>query len=102
MIQQAYREIQTESTNEEIKEQEKSPAYFLSHQKYDGKEKDLFIQWAEEDQYRKLYEIISEEALKPEIEEIVKELLKEYDEVVSKGDHDIENYTLVEHAIRLI
>src|SRR6266511_3649205 len=100
IIKEAAEETQIITTVEE--EIEDNPVNFLSHQKYDEEEKDLFIQWAEEDQYGKLYELIGEEALKPEIENIVKELLEEYDEVVSKGSHDIGNCTLVEHAIRLI
>src|ERR1043165_9317128 len=32
----------------------------------------------------------------------IKELLTEYDEIISKGPHDIGNCTMVEHAIHLI
>ena len=32
----------------------------------------------------------------------IKELLTQYDEIISKGSYDIENCTMVEHAIHLI
>ena len=35
------------------------------------------------------------------MEEEIEELLREYQDIVSKGDHDIGNCNIVEHAIRL-
>src|ERR1043165_6074816 len=37
-----------------------------------------------------------------DMSEEIEELLKEYQDIISKEDHDIGNYNIVKHAIRLI
>ena len=66
---------------------------------------DFFIQEGKEDidriatsQMINLNHIIGETAYIKEVEE----LLIQYDEIISKGPHDIGNCTMVEHAIHLI
>src|SRR6266498_2108358 len=58
----------------------------------------------ENDKYNqkvKLYELISEEVMDMHVKKMLDEILTEYDDVVSKGPYDIENYKLVKHDIRL-
>jgi len=58
----------------------------------------------ENDKYNqeaKLYELINEEVIDTYIKEMLNEILNEYDDVVSKGSHDIGNCKLVKHDIRL-
>jgi len=49
----------------------------------------------------KFYELISEEVMNTHVKEMLNEILNEYDDVVSKGSHDIGNCKLVKHDIRL-
>ena len=61
-------------------------------------------EWIENDEYNqevKLYELIGEEVIDTHVKEILDEILNEYDDVVSKGSHDIKNCKLVKHDIRL-
>ena len=58
----------------------------------------------ENDKYNqkaKLYELIGEEVMNTHIKEMLDEILTEYDDVVSKGSHNIENCKLIKHDIRL-
>src|SRR6266540_856029 len=58
----------------------------------------------ENDKYNqkvKLYELIGEEVIDAHIKEMLDEILIKYDNVVSKGSHDIGNCKLVKHDIRL-
>ncbi len=58
----------------------------------------------ENDKYNqkaKLYELIDEEIMDTHIKEMLDEILTEYDDVVSKGPHDIGNCKIVKHDIRL-
>ncbi len=58
----------------------------------------------EKDKYNqeaKLYELIGEEVMDTHVKEMLDEILNEYDDVVSKGPHDIGNCTQVKHDIRL-
>ncbi len=62
------------------------------------------LEWIENDKYNqeaKLYKLISEEVIDTHIKEMLDEILTEYDDVVSKGSHDIGNCKLVKHDIRL-
>ena len=52
--------------------------------------------YLEEDRDYLLYEIMDT------YPEEVQKILREYDDIVSKGAHDIENCTNIEHAIRLV
>src|SRR6266542_4551125 len=57
----------------------------------------------ENDKYNqeaKLYELIGEEVMDTYIKKMLKEILTEYDDVVSKRPHDIGNCELVKHDIR--
>src|SRR5688572_13956943 len=56
---------------------------------------------AERDQYYDFYNIIGDEAYRSEIDQAVKTIIEEFDDVVSKGPHDIGNCITIEHAIRL-
>ncbi len=65
---------------------------------------DSMFEWMENDKYNqeaKLYELINEEVIDTYIKEMLNEILNEYDDVVSKGSHDIGNCKLVKHDIRL-
>src|SRR6266498_602369 len=58
----------------------------------------------ENDKYNqeaKLYELIGEEVMDTHVKEMLNKILTEYDDVVSKGPHDIGNCKLVKHDIRL-
>src|SRR6266542_1246828 len=58
----------------------------------------------ENDKYNqeaKLYELIGKEVMDTYVKEMLDEILNEYDDVVSKGPHDIGNCTQVKHDIRL-
>ncbi len=62
------------------------------------------LEWMENDKYNqeaKLYELIGEEVMDSHVKEMLDEILNEYDDVVSKGPHDIENCTQVKHNIIL-
>ncbi len=62
------------------------------------------LEWIENDKYNqeaKLYELIGEEVMDTHVKEMLDKILIEYDDVVSKGPHDIGNYKLVKHDIRL-
>jgi len=52
-------------------------------------------------QEAKLYELIGEEVMDTHVKEMLDEILTEYDDIISKGPHDIENCKLVKHNIRL-
>src|SRR6266498_1239963 len=49
----------------------------------------------------KLYKLIGEEVMDTHVKEMLDEILNEYDDIVSKGSHDIGNCTQVKHDIRL-
>ena len=58
----------------------------------------------ENDKYNqetKLYELIGKEVMDTHVKEMLVEILNEYDDVVSKGSHNIGNCKLVKHDIRL-
>ncbi len=62
------------------------------------------LEWMESDKYNqeaKLYELIGKEVMNTHIKKMLDEILTEYDDVVSKGSHDIGNCKLVKHDIRL-
>ena len=62
------------------------------------------LEWMENDRYNqeaKLYELIGEEVMDSHVKEMLDEILNEYDDVVSKGPHDIRNCTQVKYDIRL-
>src|SRR6266498_813717 len=65
---------------------------------------DTMLEWIEKNKYNqeaKLYELISEEVMDTHVKEMLDKILNEYDDVVSKGSHDIGNCKLVKHDIRL-
>ena len=67
-------------------------------------EGDPIFEWIENDKYNqeaKLYKLISKEVMNIYVKEMLDEILTEYDDVVSKGSHDIENCKLIKHDIRL-
>ena len=84
---------------EELPEDKTNPAVYLT---YLGG--DLLLEWMKKDKYNqeaKLYELIGEEVMDIHVKEMLDEILTEYDDVVSKGSHDIENCKLIKHNIRL-
>src|SRR6266498_2797070 len=83
----------------ELPEDETNPALYLT---YLGGES--IFEWMETDKYNqeaKLYELIGEEVMDMYVKKMLDEILNEYDNVVSKGLHDIGNCKLVKHDIRL-
>src|SRR6266498_1570090 len=84
---------------EELPEDETNTALYLT---YLGG--DPMLEWMENDKYSqeaKLYELIGKEVMDIHIKKMLDEILNEYDNVVSKGSHDIGNCKLVKHNIRL-
>src|SRR6266540_3385246 len=84
---------------EELPEDETNPALYLTYLGGDS-----LLKWIENDKYNqeaKLYELIDEEVMDTHVKEMLDEILNEYDDVVSKGPHDIGNCTQVKHDIRL-
>ncbi len=62
------------------------------------------LEWMKTDKYNqeaKLYELIGKEVIDTHVKEMLDKILNEYDDVVSKGSHDIGNCKLVKHDIRL-
>src|SRR6266542_3585437 len=83
----------------ELPEDETNPALYLTYLGGDS-----MFKWMETDKYNqeaKLYELIGEEVIDTHVKEMLDEILNEYDDVVSKGSHDIGNCTQVKHDIRL-
>src|SRR6266542_2195958 len=84
---------------EELPEDETNPALYLTYLGGDS-----LLEWMENDKYNqeaKLYELIGEEVMDSHVKEMLDEILNEYDDVVSKGPHDIGNCTQVKHDIML-
>src|SRR6266498_3357885 len=84
---------------EELPEEKVNPALYLIYLKGDS-----MLKWMENDKYNqkaKLYELIGEEVMDTYVKEMLDEILNEYDNIVSKGLHDIRNCKLVKHDIRL-
>jgi len=76
-----------------------NPALYLTYFKGDS-----MLKWMENDKYNqeaKLYELIGKEVIDIHIKEMLDKILNEYDNVVFKGPHDIENCKLVKYNIRL-
>ncbi len=83
---------------EELLEDEINPALYFTYLKGNS-----ILEWMENDKYNqeaKLYELIGEEVMDTYIKKMLKEILTEYDDVVSKRPHDIGNCELVKHDIR--
>ncbi len=62
------------------------------------------LEWMENDKYNqeaKLYKLIGKEDMDTHVKEMLDEILTKYDDVVSKGSHDIGNCKLIKHDIRL-
>ncbi len=62
------------------------------------------LEWMENDEYNqeaKLYELIGEEVMDTHVKEMLDEIFTKYDDIVSKGSHDIGNCKLVKHNIKL-
>ncbi len=84
---------------EKLPENETNPALYLTYL-----EGNSVLEWMENDKYNqeaKIYELIGEEVMDIHIKEMLDEILIEYDDVVSKGSHNIGNCKLVKHDIRL-
>ncbi len=62
------------------------------------------LKWIEYDQCNqkaKFYKLIDEEIMDTHVKEMFDEILNEYDDLIFKESHDIENCKLVKHDIRL-
>src|SRR6266498_620000 len=84
---------------DELSEDETNPALYLTYLRGNS-----MLKWMDNDKYNqeaKLYELIGEEVMDTHVKEMLDEILTEYDNVVSKGPHDIGNCTQVKHDIRL-
>ncbi len=80
-------------------EDETNPALYLTYLGGDS-----ILEWMKNDKYNqeaKLYELIGEEVMDTHVKEMLDEIFNEYDDVVSKGPHDIGNCMQVKHDIRL-
>jgi len=70
-----------------------NPALYLTYLR-----EDTIFEWIENNKYNqeaKLYELIGEEVMDTHVKEMFDKILNEYDDIVSKGPHNIENYKLV-------
>ena len=56
--------------------------------------------YLEDEREARLFEIIGTEGT--EVEKALKTILEEYDDIVSRGAHDIGNCRTIEYAIRLL
>src|SRR6266498_4812420 len=84
---------------EELPENEINPAVYLTYLRGDS-----LLEWIENDNYNqeaKLYELIGKEVMDTHVKEMLDEILTEYNDVVFKRPHDIGNYKLVKHDIRI-
>ena len=84
---------------EELPKDEINPAVYLTYL-----EGDTMFEWIKNDKYNqevKLYKLIGKEVIDAHVKEIFDEILIKYDDVVSKGPHDIGNCKLVKHDIRI-
>src|SRR6266542_3201137 len=84
---------------EELLEDETNPSLDLTYLGGDS-----LLDWMENDKYNqeaKLYELIGEEVMDTHVKKMLDEIINEYDDVVSKGPHDIGNCTQVKHDIIL-
>ncbi len=82
--------------NEEIQIGD-NPVEWLCHDIYDNEQWMLHL---EDEREARLFEITEIEGT--EVEQALKIILKEFDDVVSRGTHDIGNCQTIEHAIRLM
>ena len=81
---------------EELTENEINPALYLT---YFGE--DFILEWMEKDKYNqeaKLYKLIRKEVIDIHVKEMLDEILNEYDNIVSKGPHDIGNCKLIKYC----
>ena len=74
-----------------------NPVGWLCHDAYDNEQWMLHL---EDEREARLFEITGTEGI--EVEQTLKVILEEYDDVVSRGAHDIGNCRTIEHAIRLL
>ncbi len=84
---------------EELPKDETNPALYLTYLRGDS-----LLEWMENNKYNqkaKLYKLIGEEVMDTHVKEMLDEILSEYNDIVSKGPHDIGNCKLVKHDIRL-
>src|SRR6266498_1695774 len=90
-------EIENEgSINEEILIED-NPVGWLCHNAYDNKQWMLHL---EDEREARLFEITETEGT--EVEQALKIILEDYDDVVSRRAHDIGNCQTIEHVIRLL
>src|SRR6266508_1429037 len=90
-------EIENEGLMDEEIQVADNPVGWLCHDAYDNE------QWMfhlEDEREAQLFEITGTEGT--EVEQALKIILEEYDDVVSRGAHDIGNCRTIEHAIRLL
>ncbi len=84
------------SINEEILIED-NPVGWLCHDAYDNKQWMLHL---EDEREARLFEITETEGT--EVEQALKIILEDYDDVVSREAHDIGNCQTIEHTIRLL
>ena len=87
-------EIENEGPNNQETEITDNPVGWLCHDAYDNEQWMLHL---EDKREARLFEIMG-----TEVEQALKVILEEYDDVVSRGAHDIGNCRTIEHAIRLM
>ncbi len=90
-------EIENERPIDEEIQIEDNLVGWLCHDAYDNEQWMLYL---EDEREVQLFEITETEGT--EVEQALKKILEEFDDVVSRGAHDIGNCRTIEHAIRLI
>ncbi len=90
-------EIENEGPIDEETQIVDNPVGWLCHDAYDNEQ---WILHLEDEREARLFEITGTEGT--EVEQVLKIILEEFDDVVSRGAHDIRNCRTIEHAIRLM
>ncbi len=90
-------EIENEGLIDEKVQIDNNSVGWLCHDAYDNEQQILYL---EDEREVKLFEITEREGT--EVKKTFKTILEEYDDVVSREAHDIENCQTIEHAIRLL
>ncbi len=90
-------EIENEGLTDEENQIVDNPVGWLCHDAYDNEQWMLHL---EDKREARLFEITGTEGT--EVKQVLKVILEEFDDVVSRGAHDIGNCRTIEHAIRLL
>ena len=84
---------------DKLSKDEINPTLYFTYLK-----KNFILEWLKYDKNNKkakLYKLIGKEVMNTHIKKMLDEILNEYNDIVFKGSHNIENCKLVKHDIRL-